>query len=201
MIKITHIAHACFLIENANEKLIIDPYDNSIGYDSINEEANYLLISHNHYDHNYADGIKLKSNIGSFKISKVGSYHDNKKGSLRGSNVIHIIDTEGIKICHLGDLGHKLTNEQIELIGKIDILLIPVGGIFTIDYKEAIEIVGQLNPNLVIPMHYNASDWGKEKGLDSVDNFIKNIQDYKVVNMDSNELNYTKPSNKTVYVI
>lgn len=201
MIKITHIAHACFLIENSNEKLIIDPYDNSIGYEPINEVVNYLLISHDHYDHNYASGIKLKKNIGSFKISKVDSYHDNKNGSLRGTNIIHIIDTEGVKICHLGDLGHKLTEKQVKLIGSIDILLIPVGGIFTIDCKEAIKVVGQLNPKLVIPMHYNANEWGNEKGLDTVDNFIKNIQGYEIVTLDSNELNYRKPSNKTVCVI
>lgn len=202
MIKIKHIAHACFLIENSSEKLLIDPYDhNVIGYDPIDEAVNYLLISHNHYDHNFTENIKVEDNIGSFKITKIDSYHDNENGNLRGNNTIHIIDTENTRICHLGDLGHKLTDEQIRLIGNVNVLLIPVGGKYTIDYKGAIEVVNQLNPSRVVPMHYQANGWGEGAGLASADNFINNIQGYEIVKIESNELNYSNTLDKSVYVI
>lgn len=201
MIKITHFAHACFLIENDKERLIIDPSDNSFGYKIKNEVVNYLLVSHEHWDHNNIKNIKLVDNNGSFKISKIESYHDDENGSLRGSNIIHVIESEDAKICHLGDLGHVLTNDQIKQIGSIDVLLIPVGGVYTIDYKQANEVVNQLNPNIIIPMHYKTDKWGNDKGIDSVDKFIENIKNYNVIKTDSNKLDYIKPSEKTVYVI
>ena len=201
MLKIKHLAHACFLIENDKEKLIIDPSDNSFGYEIKNEIVNYLLVSHEHWDHNNIEKINLKDNSGTFTISKINSYHDAEGGSLRGINIIHVIETEGTRICHLGDLGHVLTVEQIKLIGSIDVLLIPVGGVYTIDYKEAIEVVSQLNPNVIIPMHYQTDKWGIDKGVDPADKFIKNIKDCKIVKLESNELNYVKSAEKTVYVI
>ena len=200
MLKITHIAHACFLIENSKERLIIDPYHSDMGYEPIKETVNYILISHNHPDHNCTDGITLKENIGSFKISTVDSFHDNENGNLRGPNIIHIIDTEDTRICHLGDLGHKLTDEQLKLMRDIDVLLIPVGGFYTIDYQMAIEVISQLNPMLVIPMHYKTSDKIKSN-VNFIDNFIENIKGYKVIKSENNQLDYTKPSEKTVLVI
>ena len=201
MIKITHLAHAGFLIENDKEKLIVDPADNSFGYEYKNEVVNYLLVSHGHFDHNNTENIKVEENTGSFIISKIDSYHDKEQGALRGINVIHVIETENNRICHLGDLGTILNDEQIKLIGNIDILLIPVGGFYTIDYKEAIEVINQLNPNTIIPMHYITDSWDTDKPIDSVDKFIENIANYKIVKLDSNSLDYTKPNEKTVYII
>lgn len=200
MLKITHIAHSCFLIENNKESLLIDPYDSSIGYAPIRKSVNYLLISHNHYDHNCTDNIEVKDNIGSFKIEKVNSYHDEQQGSKRGKNIIHIIDTENTRICHLGDLGHILTNEQLPSMQGIDVLLIPVGANYTIDYKKAIEIIKQLNPMTVIPMHYKTGKINLD--IDTVDKFIKEIEkEYKVVQTGKNELEYEKPTEKIVYII
>jgi L-ascorbate metabolism protein UlaG (beta-lactamase superfamily) len=201
MLKIKYFAHACFMIENDKEKVIIDPYDISMGYEPVKETVNYLLVSHNHYDHNYINDIKLEDNIGSFKIDKIKSYHDEENGKLRGENIIHVIDDGNVRICHLGDLGHILREEQIKLIGTIDVLLIPVGGVFTIDYIQAIDVVKQLNPNVVIPMHYKTDKWGYNKGVDSIDNFIKNIKGYKIVKLDNNEINYTKSLEKIIYII
>jgi len=201
MIKITHLAHAGFLIENDKEKLIVDPADNSFGYDYKNEVVNYLLVSHGHFDHNNTENIKVEENTGSFIISKIDSYHDKEQGTLRGINIIHVIETENTRICHLGDLGTILNDEQIKLIGNIDILLIPVGGFYTIDYKEAIEVVNQLNPNTIIPMHYITDSWDTDKPIDSVDKFVENIENYKIVKLDSNSLDYTKPNDKKVYII
>lgn len=200
MIKIKHIAHACFLIDNGKEKLIIDPYDHSIGYDKVEETVEYVLISHDHYDHNYIKNIKLKDNIGSFVFRKVPSYHDDKQGKLRGDNIIHIIQTDNITICHLGDLGHVLTSEQIEQIGKVDVLLIPVGGTYTIDDKQAVEVVKQINPNTVIPMHYKTEKTHLD--INTVDNFIKAIgKEYEVKICDTDQVENVKVSQKIVYVI
>ena len=199
--ELTHLAHAGFLIENGKERLIIDPPDNSFGYEMKDEVVNYLLVSHEHWDHNNTENIMVKDNVGSFKISKIDSYHDNQKGALRGPNIIHIIETENKKICHLGDLGHILTAEQIKLIGKIDLLLMPIGGVFTINYLEALEVIKQLQPLVIIPMHYATENWGNDKGIDKVDKFINSIKGYKIINLANNKLNYLEPSEKTVYII
>ncbi len=201
MIKIIHLAHACFLIENGKEKAIIDPSDNSFGYEIKDEKVNYLLVSHEHWDHNNIQRIIIEDNIGSFKIDKIDSYHDNEKGNLRGSNLIHIIEAEDTRICHLGDLGHILTEEQIKLIGRIDVLLIPVGGVYTIDYKQAVEVVNQLNPSIVIPMHYRTEYWGSDKGISSVDEFLDYMKGYRIVRLNINSLDYTKAQDKTIYII
>ena len=201
MIKITHLAHAGFLIENDSERLIIDPADDSFGYKFENESVNYLLISHNHFDYNNAKNINLKENNGSFTISEIDSYHDKEEGTLRGTNIIHVIETNGTRICHLGDLGQVLTQKQIQLIGNVDILLIPVGGFYTIDYREAIEIVNQLNPEVIIPMHYLTDNWNTDKPIDTVDKFLENIKDYKIVKLNSNNFNYEKSDEKLVYII
>jgi L-ascorbate metabolism protein UlaG (beta-lactamase superfamily) len=200
MLKIKHIAHSCFLIDNGIEKLIIDPYDEKIGYEPVKEEVNYLLISHNHYDHNHIKYIKIKDNIRSFEIQKINSFHDNQNGSIRGNNIIHLIETNEIKICHLGDLGHILTKEQLEQIQDIDVLLIPVGGIYTIDYKMAVEIIKQINPHAVIPMHYKTSRLNIN--LDTVDNFIKEIEkDYKILRQNGNEIDYNKSLERAAFII
>jgi len=202
MLKITHLSHAGFAIENDKEKLIIDPADASFGYEFKDEVANYLLVSHDHWDHNNISGIAVEENVGSFRITKIDSFHDKTNGSERGENIIHIIETDGIRICHLGDLGHVLTEDQIKQIGRVDILIIPTGGVFTIDSKEAIEVIGQLNnPETIIPMHYKTEKWGEDKGIDSVDKFIEKIKGYKIEKPDSNVLDYEKPSEKTVYII
>jgi len=200
MLKIIHLAHACFLIENNQERLIIDPADNSFGYEFENEVVNYLLVSHEHFDHNNTKNIKVEENIGNFKINKIDSFHDKENGNIRGGNIIHVIETEKTKICHLGDLGHILTDEQVALIGHIDILLVPVGGFYTIDYQEAIQVVNQLKPNVVIPMHYKTDNWDTDKPIDLLDKFLENIKDYKIIKLE-NSLEYIKPNEKTIYII
>ena len=201
MLKITHIAHSCFLIENGLERLIIDPLDDSFGRPIRNEVVNYLLISHDHFDHNHTENIKVVENEGTFTIKKYSCFHDEENGKKRGPNIIHVIETEGTIICHLGDLGHTLTEAQARQIGHIDILLIPVGGVFTIDYEHAIEVVNRLNPTIVIPMHYRTEYWGEDKGVDLVYKFLDNIKKYTVVKLNENYIEYKKSDEKIVYVI
>jgi len=202
MLNIKHIAHSCFLIDNGKEKLIIDPYADNMGLPVIRETANYLLISHNHADHNNREAVTLEDNIGSFKVQEVHSYHDDSYGSQRGENIIHVIDTDGVRICHLGDLGHVLTDEQLKDMKGIDVLLIPVGGYYTIDCKKAAEVVKQLNPTVIIPMHYNTDINKTNLPIATVDDFIKEVEkDYKVIRVNKNELDYVRPEEKTVYII
>ena len=202
MLNIKHIAHSCFLIDNGEEKLIIDPYADNMGLPIIRETANYLLISHNHSDHNNKEAVILEDNVGSFKIKKVHSYHDDSNGSQRGENIIHVIDTNGVRICHLGDLGHLLTDEQLKDMQGIDVLMIPVGGYYTIDCEKVVEVINQLNPMVVIPMHYNSDTSRTNLPIATVDDFIGAIEkDYKVVRVGKNNLDYVKPAEKTVYII
>jgi len=202
MIEITHIAHSCFLIDNGEEKLIIDPYDpKTVGYDPVEETVNYILISHDHSDHNYTKDIKLLDNVSSFKVKKVESFHDDSQGSIKGKNTIHVIDTKGIRICHLGDLGHLLTDKQLPYMQDVDVLLIPVGGFYTIDYKKAVEVIKQINPITVIPMHYRVNNT-QMNVIDTVDNFINEIKnDYKVIQSDKNKLEYEKTDEKIAYIL
>ena len=200
MINIKHLGHACFLIDNGKEKLIIDQFDNSVGYKVENQIVNYALISHNHYDHSYTNNLTILDNKSTIKAYKINSYHDHDKGKKRGNNIIHVIETNGVRICHLGDLGHVLEEEQLSRLNNINVLLIPVGGTYTIDYKEAYEVVKQINPSIVIPMHYKIDKTNLD--IDYVDNFINIIKnDYEVVIRDTNTYTYDEKDYKKVYVI
>ena len=172
--KITWAGQACFQISVSNSKnhsadIVIDPFSD-IGLKMPNFEADVLLVTHDHKDHNKTKAVKpsgtdkkppfIIEGPGEYEVKGVfiqgiASFHDDVEGKERGSNTIYIIEAEDMRICHLGDLGQKqLTNEQLEKMGTVDILMIPVGGVYTIDGSEATKIIGQLEPKMVIPMHY-----------------------------------------------
>jgi L-ascorbate metabolism protein UlaG (beta-lactamase superfamily) len=167
--------------ENTKEevKIIIDPFSEEIGLKPPQLEADILLITHQHYDHNNKKAVKgdyfLIEEAGEYEVKEVfikgiPSYH-NKAGD---PNTIYLIESEGIKICHLGDLGqNELKPEQIEEIGEVDVLMIPVGGVYTIGSKGALKIVNQIEPKIIIPMHYSLPKL-KVK-LEDVSNFLKTI--------------------------
>lgn len=162
--KITHIAHSCFLIETQSDSIITDPFDSSIGYKMPQLTADIVTVSHGHYDHNYVDGVKGNPevittpddhNVRGIDITGIQVFHDKEKGAKRGINNIYIFrNIEEMSVCHLGDLGHILTFDHLQAIGKIDVLMIPVGGYFTIEPDEAVYVAKQINPKIVIPMHY-----------------------------------------------
>jgi len=203
--KITFLAHASFLIVTKNgTKIITDPYKaqcfgGALGYRPIKESADIVLISHEHDDHNGISDILGKPQvikgagnwtIQGIKIFGISTYHDTQKGVARGQNIIYIIEADGLRIAHLGDLGHALSKEQIAQIGPIDILLSPVGGHFTIDPKIASEIFITLNPRIMIPMHY------KTRVLNfpivTVEEFLKDKKDVKKIN--NSEIEISKES-------
>jgi len=183
--KITWAGQACFQISALNGKdnpvnIVIDPFSD-IGLKEPRLEADVLLITHEHEDHNNSRAIKgsplLINGPGEYEvrgvfIQGIDSFHDDSQGKERGKNTIYKIEAEDIKLCHLGDLGQKqLTDDQLEKIGAVDILMIPVGGTYTIDGSEATKIIGQIEPKIVIPMHYELP--GLKFKLDNVSKFLK----------------------------
>jgi len=207
--------HACFEIVSAKGKVIvIDPHDGvSIGLKRPHVVADIILVTHNHFDHNAVDVVKkpesivLKSFIGSKTIDDVSikgikAYHDRSKGRLRGTVSIYVINVNGLKLAHLGDLGHILTDELVNEIGQVDILFNPVGGTYTTEPDEAWKNVELLKPRVVVPMHY----WlpGLNLPLKSVEDFLRYAKKYKVVRLETNTFEVTKetlPTEPSIYVL
>jgi len=181
---ITWYGQSCFKIQSKDIILITDPFDKKIGLKPPCGAADIVTVSHDHCDHNNSKVIKgdpfIIDGAGEYEIKKivikgVDSYHDGKEGKERGCNVIYKIEMEGIKLCHLGDLGQSnLVNGQLEKIGEVDILFIPIGGVYTIDWKSADTIISQIEPRIIIPMHYKISGLaGDFLKLDAADKFCK----------------------------
>jgi len=172
---IKYLGHSAFVIaSDAGVKIITDPYEIGPGltYGEITESADIVTVSHDHLDHCNVAGVKGnpkvvrgagRSTAKGTEFRGIASYHDEAKGKLRGNNTIFCFEVDGIKVCHLGDLGHLLDDKQVAEIGSVDILLIPVGGYYTIDAKAATQVCNQLKPRVIIPMHYKT-----EKGIPSI---------------------------------
>ena len=185
--KIAWYGQACFkLIVKAKNgdkiTIITDPFSKEIGLTPPRSGADIVTVSHDHYDHNNVKALRgqpyVIDSAGEYEIKNVfiegvESYHDDKQGSARGGNIIYRIDMDNISVTHLGDLGHALDNKQLEKLAGTDILLIPVGGKYTIDAKKAMEVVSQIEPRIVIPMHYKVK--GLKIDIAGVDKFIKEI--------------------------
>jgi len=167
--------------KNSPIKIVIDPYNKSAGLRVPKLEADILLITHQHDDHNNIKAVSgnpfLIEGPGEYDVKNIfiegiPSFHDDNQGKERGENTIYVIESENLRICHLGDLGQKeLTEQQLEKIGDVDILMIPVGGTYTISAQEAGKIMSQLEPHITIPMHYGLPNL-KIK-LDPINNFLK----------------------------
>lgn len=210
--KIKFLGHSSFLItSDKGVRIITDPYkpgcfNGGIKYDRINEEADIVTISHEHDDHNETNINGTPSFVRSsktqeikgIKISGVDVYHDTSSGKERGENIIFNMLIDDINVVHLGDLGHGLTEEEVSNIGNVDVLLVPVGGYFTIDSKVADNIINVLKPKVVIPMHFKTSKCGFP--IAPVEEFVKD----KEVNKVDGEVEIKKdtfPDNTVIYVL
>jgi len=179
--KIKWLGHASFMITSeAGIKIITDPYASgeSLRYGEIKESADIVTVSHEHGDHNNVAAVKGNPEVvrGTAKVKEVEfkgipTYHDNVGGNQRGKNTIFCFEVDGIRVCHLGDLGHQLSDKQVAEIGRVDILLVPVGGFYTIDANVATVVCNQLTPKVIIPMHY-ATDKCRFP-IASVDEFLR----------------------------
>lgn len=183
---ISYFGHSCFKIDekinDQNISIITDPFNKDLGLKVPNVEADIVSISHDHSDHNNSSALRGNPFVvdcaGEFDIKGViiegvRSSHDENKGNERGDNIIFRFDIEGISLAHLGDLGDILDNKQLEKLGGVDILFIPVGGKYTLDAKKAVEVISQVEPRIVIPMHYKTKD--SKIDIDEVDKFIKEL--------------------------
>ncbi|MDP3882492.1 MAG: MBL fold metallo-hydrolase [Candidatus Staskawiczbacteria bacterium] len=211
MAKIQWAGQSCFQISVSNSRdhsadIVIDPFDEETGLKAPNFSADIALVTHGHHDHNNIKALKparsatqgvagggepfIIDGPGEYEVKGVfvqgiPSFHDNIEGKERGQNTIYLIEAEDIKICHLGDLGQKqLTDEQLEKIDSVDVLMIPVGGEYTIDSQEAQKIISQIEPLVVIPMHYALPKLSSKIKLDSVDKFLKTMGKPSVTSVD-----------------
>lgn len=183
---ITWQGHACFKIQDKvgpeGVTVVTDPFDKEVGLKVPNFEADIVTVSHQHHDHNNTAALRGTPFIidcaGEYDrkgvlIEGIDSFHDEKEGAERGGNIIYRLVIDDLSVVHLGDLGHILSDAQLEKLSGTDILLIPVGGKYTIDAKRAVEVISQIEPRIVIPMHYKTKD--SKLDIDGVDKFIKEI--------------------------
>ena len=206
---ISWLGHSCFRLKGRNVTVITDPYSPGLGYTLGKPTANIVTVSHQHEGHSFVQGIggepKLVTRPGEYEINGVliigiATFHDAEKGLQRGKNTIYLMEIDDIAVCHLGDLGHVLTTDQVEALDNVDVLLLPVGGVSTINASKAAEVVRQLEPKAVIPMHYKTQAISRE--MEPVEKFLKEIG-VKEVNSQS-RLSFTKsslPSSTQVFLL
>lgn len=185
---LTYYGHSCFKIAGATGTVVTDPFSESVGFSLPSLSADMVTVSHDHADHNAVSQIRgtarrekpfIVSTPGEYEVQMISvfgtaSWHDETEGAQRGPNTIFTVYLDGLRVCHLGDLGHQLTKTQQEAIGDIDVLLCPVGGQFTIDPEGAIKVIRALEPSIVIPMHYRtpAHESLTFGGMATVENFL-----------------------------
>lgn len=201
--KIKWCGHATFLITSSSGiKIATDPYepggyDGALGYGSIPDEIDITVVSHDHPDHNYVQALKGKPQIvkgpgtkvvSSIEFKGIPTYHDASQGKERGESTIFCFTIDSVRLCHLGDLGHPLSSKEIFEIGEVDVLMIPVGGFYTIDAKVATEVMNSLKPRLVIPMHFKTEKCGFP--ITPVDDFMTGKTNVK--KLQSSEIELTK---------
>ena len=199
--KIIWHGHACFELVTDEGSLVLDPYAKGYvrGLRLPPLCADAVLCSHSHSDHNAAELVELTGKAPGFKLERIPSWHDDCCGRKRGENMITVIEAEDMRVCHLGDLGHELSSEQLDAIGKTDILMIPVGGVYTVDAPTAKRVAEAIAPTVTVPMHYR----GKGVGLRIIapcDDFTSLFPEDVVQYLSTNELTVSKPAVPSVTV-
>ncbi len=198
--KIKYLGHSCFqLTESTETSIVTDPYDSAIGYDMPSVMANGVTVSHQHYDHNAVANVAGNPTVidkeGTYdfmgvEITSIKAFHDNCRGKKRGENIIFKFVMDGLDICHLGDLGEACSTDLIEMILPVNVLLIPVGGNYTIDATLAKEYVDRIMPDIVIPMHYRNKN--SKLDIDKVYEFINLFDDDCVEISEESEIELFK---------
>ena len=191
--------HSCFLIKTSiGKRILIDPFDNNLGYDNSFPKCDLITISHNHFDSSYLNSINSTTKVikesgifhlNFFTIEGFNSFHDKCNGLKRGSNIIYIFKDDEFSVCHLGHLGHIPYSLVLEKLKNIDILLIPIGGHFTLDGLESAKLCNLISPKYIIPMHYKTNKTSLY--LDDPKNFITSMKHIKKINsniLDTSDL-------------
>lgn len=187
--KLTWYGHSCFMLSDGESSIVFDPYaPGSVPGCSLPElTADKVICSHGHSDHNYEAGVKLSGKPCAFALTQLKSFHDNVKGVLRGKNLITVAEKDGVRVAHLGDLGHELDAAQLASLGRIDVLLIPVGGFFTIDAKTAKAVADAIDPTVVVPMHYRGEGFGYDV-IGTLDSFLALTDNAQLLGSDEWEI-------------
>jgi len=206
-LKLRWLGHASFVIESPALKILTDPFGKDVPYPGIEETVDVVTVSHEHHDHNAVHVLegnfqvlrgldeetkkarRIEEEIKGVRFRAVPSYHDDQQGKLRGENGIFVMDIDGVSVAHLGDLGEKLTSSHAEEIGTVNVLLVPVGGYYTIDAGTAREAVDLISPNIVVPMHYKTR-YIESWPIAGVDGFVEGMEN--VVRFDGCEASVDK---------
>ena len=200
--KIKWYGHSCFLLTAGNgARFLTDPCDGSTGYTLRNIETDAVTVSHDHFDHNYLPAVLGTPEVfkaeGEYSflgvdLKAVHTWHDEKQGALRGPNLVFVFSMDGLTVAHLGDLGHVPDAETVKAIGPVDVLLIPIGGVYTIDAQGARAVADLLQPKVIIPMHYKTKDL--KMGLAGVEPFLSAMQDRSIHRLSECEITLTPDS-------
>ncbi|HMQ31861.1 MAG TPA: MBL fold metallo-hydrolase [Chloroflexaceae bacterium] len=190
---VQYLGHACFRLRGRDGVVICDPYGRSTGLDLGRPTAHIVTVSHSHPDHNNVAQVKPlreklfvveapgEYEVGGILITAVRTYHDKAKGAELGFNTVYVMHLDDVVFCHLGDLGHELSQAQVEAIGNVDVLFVPVGGGETIGPAEAINVISQLEPRIVVPMHYATAQMSFDQPLAPLERFTQELGMKEVV--------------------
>lgn len=216
--KLTYYGHATFLLESNGTSILIDPFNEQVGYPFPEVRPTAVAVSHEHFDHNYVqvakgsskvirglrdagkDWADVREQVGPIAITTVRTYHDATQGSQRGKNAVLMFDAEGLRVVHMGDLGHALSADQARAIGRVDALLIPIGGGFTIGPKEADAAIGQIRPTVIVPMHYK-TDVTKDWSIGTLDEFVRGKARVKQMGKTATLTKATLPADPEIWVL
>lgn len=174
------IGHACLQLQGNGVTIVTDPYDSKIGFELPDLACDILTISHEHYDHNYREGVHADivfDSPGEFdfkgaRIKGFRTFHDNRSGNQRGFNTMFLFELDGVRVLHCGDLGHSLSDELIDRLDRVDILILPVGGHYTLPPESAADLVRTIQPRIVVPIHF-AIPGLKIDQIESADKFLR----------------------------
>ena len=185
--KLTWYGHSCFKAEFMGGSVVLDPYapGKVPGLELPQMEADMVICSHKHGDHYSPDSVHISGRSHRLAVEQIETFHDGSGGALRGTNTVSVVSSDGIRLAHLGDLGHELSPAQLAALGRIDVLLIPVGGYYTIDAAQAKSVIGAVKPKITVPMHYRFKDRGLAP-LAEIDDFLAAIgQELSIYSADS----------------
>jgi len=213
---LTYLGHSCFKLKGKRGTIVTDPYFDDVGFSLPNVSADIVTVSHSHKDHSASglvSGTARRKNpflvdqageyeVGGLSVFGVKTYHDDQLGAERGTNMVYTMLVDDLRICHLGDLGHELTTEQIEAIGQIDVLLCPVGGESSIGPEQALKVIRSIEPSIVIPMHYQTNRHNKEifGNKARLEDFIK-VYGTEVTPIDKLDIEKLKMPEETELVV
>lgn len=199
--KLTWYKHACFKLETSEGSVVFDPYQNGYlpGIKLPQLSADLCLSSHRHGDHYAPGAVQLSGRKPAFTVTQISCFHDEVQGKKRGENMISIIEAEGLRVCHMGDIGHQLDDKQLEFMGRIDVLLLPVGGVYTVDARGAKALADSIKPRVIVPMHYKMGSAGLQN-VAGVDDFLALYPDSMIKKLPSDEWEVSLPDTQTVLV-